>query len=80
MQSLSGIPIRESNLALTPPKQFRFPRTKKKRIRKKWAGRPENFKQFPTIYRMGKELIAHPQIVAQLRRDFAKAHAAAFPA
>ena len=25
-------------------KQFRFPKTKKKRIRKKWAKKPENYK------------------------------------
>lgn len=37
--------------------QFRFPRTKKRRIRKKWSKRPENYKivPWPKVYRINEE-------------------------
>lgn len=43
--------------------QCRFPRSKKKRIRKKWAKQSKNFewnrRQVPLIYRMGNIIIAN---------------------
>ncbi len=54
--------------------QFRFPRTKKRRIRKKWANRPENRRpivdrayQFPN-----GDLVCHPIFAAQLRQHLSK--------
>jgi len=43
--------------------QFRFPRTKSKRIRKKWAKRNENFRQEPIreAYVIGgNTMVLHP--------------------
>jgi len=54
--------------------QFRFPTSKKRRIRKKWAKRNKNFRQFPDpkMYvlnmkdqRMG--YIGHPATVQKLK-------------
>jgi hypothetical protein len=50
--------------------QWRFPTTKKRRIRKKWAGRPANFRTRPTAYQMGGKLICHPVIAENLRAQF----------
>lgn len=49
--------------------QFRFPRTKKRRIRKKWAKRSENFKpREEVLYDKERNLIyAHPIIAHKLR-------------
>lgn len=51
--------------------QFRFPRSKKKRIRAKWAKRPANFRPARRAYLMGDKLICHPQFAAKLRRSLA---------
>jgi hypothetical protein len=48
--------------------QFRFPRSKKKRIRAKWSKRPENSR--PIVDRavqMGDMLICHPIFARRLR-------------
>lgn len=53
-------------------KQIRFPKTKKKRIRKKWAKRPENFKNLfmeqPMMDTINRRIICTSRIVEQLRR------------
>ena len=49
--------------------QFRFPKSKKRRIREKWAKKPFNFKPSKHIYKTGHFLIAHPTIAAVLRRE-----------
>lgn len=50
--------------------QFRFPRSKKRRIRKKWAARQQNFKQVPntTLYYLPKQgvIYCHPESAAKL--------------
>jgi hypothetical protein len=52
-------------------KQFRFPKTKKKRIRKKWAKRPENFKNFfmeqPMVDTINRRIICTSRMAEQLR-------------
>ena len=54
--------------------QFRFPRTKKRRIRKKWAKRVENWKTVPwdKVYRMGDAIYAHPIMIEKLKRDLSR--------
>lgn len=47
-------------------KQFRFPRTKKRRIRNKWAKRPENFRSIPRAYSTPGGFIVHPSIANEL--------------
>lgn len=49
--------------------QFKFPKSKGKRIRKKWRRRACNFKYVPKpdIYQIGRRFIAHPTIIAQLK-------------
>jgi hypothetical protein len=47
--------------------QFRFPRTKKRRIRNKWAARSENRRPSTKILYDGQRMIAHPCMEAALR-------------
>jgi hypothetical protein len=56
--------------------QFRFPRSKKKRIRAKWAKRPANSRPARGVLQMGDKLICHPEFSAQLRRAIAAARSA----
>lgn len=46
-------------------KQFRFPRSKKLRIKKKWRKNAQNFRMVPQkkIFRVGNSFYAHPEIV-----------------
>lgn len=56
----------------TERRQFRFPRTKKRRIRAKWAKRPENWKTVPspTLYFDEKRsaLHCHPETWAKMEK------------
>lgn len=54
---------------LVESRQFRFPRSKKKRIRKKWMRRSANFKNFPsrTILQIGGQWVMHPEILRQIK-------------
>ena len=71
-----GITVIESPLAITS-KQFRFPRSKKKRIKKKWAKNRNHFRDEPAIYVISphtfygrserEQIIAHPKCVAMMR-------------
>jgi len=47
---------------LMDKKQFRFPRSGKKRIRNKWAKRPENFRLIPSskVFKTKDAYICHP--------------------
>lgn len=48
--------------------QFRFPRSKKKRIRNKWTKREENVRYKPTAYLAPENTIyCHPLIATKLR-------------
>ena len=54
--------------------QFRFPRTKAKRICRKWAKRPQNFRasrEFLIDMRRGA-LYCHPQMFVELQRQIGK--------
>lgn len=50
--------------------QVRVPRSKKRRIRKKWAKRPENYKIVPwdKAYQIGDVVYMHPSMAEKLRR------------
>ena len=52
--------------------QVRFPRTKKRRIQKKWAKQERNVEYRPTAFIASGVLVAHPSIVAQLREKAAR--------
>lgn len=49
-------------------KQFRFPKSKKKRIRAKWSKREENYKYIPKIYRVGNTIYCHPYYYEKLKK------------
>ena len=51
--------------------QFRFPRSKKRRIRRKWAKRPENYKTVPwdKAWLIGGTVYMHPIMVEKLKRE-----------
>lgn len=52
-------------------KQFRFPRSKGKRIQKKWAKDPRNRRQFPVknVYVLnGNTIVMHPEDYAKIKR------------
>ncbi len=65
-----GITLIESPYAVTRG-QFRFPKTKKKRILKKWSKRDSNFRDVPCIYAFADNFVAHHAI--NLEKFFAKA-------
>lgn len=49
-------------------KQTRFPRSKRKRIRKKWAKDKRNWTLKPAAYMLHGELHCHPDIYRQLSK------------
>ena len=57
--------------SMTETYQFRFPRSKKKRIKKKWQKRPNNFKTRPRkdFLLYGNYVICNPIMAAKLRRQ-----------
>lgn len=57
------------NHLLTVTKQVRFPRSKKRRIQKKWRKRPGNIKTVPDrqCIMIGDKIICHPVVAAELR-------------
>lgn len=54
-----------SNSGLTVRKQVRFPRSRRRRMRKKWRKRPENFANYPemAIYVSGRMVVCHPAVL-----------------
>jgi len=66
--SFGGFQIIESQ-SMTETYQFRFPRSKKKRIKKKWQKRPNNFKTRPRkdFLLYGNHMICHPVAARELR-------------
>lgn len=57
--------------------QVKFPKTKKRRIRKKWAKRSENWVDVPWDYaiQMGGQLICHPVFYDKLMTSIASLNA-----
>jgi hypothetical protein len=62
------------NPLLTIKKQHRFPKSKRRRIRVKWAKRECNFKTLPdpNYYIMSGEnkVVMHPSLWEQLREEY----------
>ena len=48
--------------------QIRFPRSTKRRIRKKWQRNPRNYGMAPGILMVGEGFICHPKIFDDLKR------------
>ena len=72
LESLFGMKVILSEYACEfDRKQVRFPRSKKKRIRKKWAGQDKNFVRTikPVVYKTKDAFIMHPQVYATLQRE-----------
>ena len=66
-----GVAFIESPLAVKRGPQFRFPRSKKKRIRNKWAKRDRNYRWEPHGYMVDDKFIVHPAYMAKLRTEMA---------
>lgn len=49
--------------------QWRFPRSRKRRIRDKWAKRPENSRREPCAFVISGDVFAHPSIVTRIRQE-----------
>ena len=69
--SFSGPELFESPNLL---EQFRFPKSKKKRIRAKWAKRSCNWRPSSKIISMdgGRKLICHPELIDKIRKQLAE--------
>lgn len=62
----------QTNRFLEGPRvQFRFPRSKKVRIRRKWAKNPRNWRGTadPKIYKMGDTYYMHPDTWEKVQRE-----------
>lgn len=53
--------------------QWRYPRSKKKRIRAKWAKRERNVRYEPRIYCSGNAYYCHPTLYNRLRSEIPEA-------
>lgn len=71
MGQMFGIKIFE-NVHLTKTIQARFPKTRKRRILKKWGKKKENFKTIPSpdIYKTDFGFVCHPTTAMKLRAQF----------
>ena len=63
--TLSGIKIIESPHAVAST-QIRFPRTKKKRILKKWKKQDCNYALRPAAYMFQGEFVTHPEVMKRI--------------
>jgi len=67
---VDGLAIVEDHLLFTTThQQIRFPRSKRLRIRAKWAKNKANWKttHTPQAYQMGSTIFAHPAIAQRIR-------------
>lgn len=72
LSTFNGIPVLVSPYAEKKHrKQIRFPRSKRRRIQKKWSKRDENFKIWsePLAFLANGTLICHPVILDQFRKE-----------
>lgn len=70
MEYLLGHPVlRNSIVSPYIREQFRFTRTKKKRVMKKFKKDPKNFKSSVNVYMVNGTLIMHPDVYAQIKRQ-----------
>jgi hypothetical protein len=68
-----GINVFE-NRNLVVLEQFRFPKSKRRRIRDKWAARVTNSRWMPdpNVYRIDGNIIGHPAAIYRLRKRLEK--------
>lgn len=53
--------------------QYRFPRSKKRRIRKKWEKDDTNFRASRTAYHLPNgSIVCHPEMAEKIRREINK--------
>jgi hypothetical protein len=57
----------------TVSRQYKFPRSKKARIRKKWARNPKYRRELPVIWHVDGAIMVHPKIYERIKERFAKA-------
>ena len=79
LHSLAGLPILTDRYLDNGKRrvQVRFPKTKKRRVRKKWAKRPENYalrqEVEPQVFRIaGHGLLMHPDTAEAMREALVK--------
>lgn len=70
---LGSLKIVESNFMYNRV-QVRFPRSKSKRIRRKWAKRESSYKNIPIrdVYVMGDKMICSPEVAVTIRREVSR--------
>lgn len=73
---LAGIPARNLPLVIESPylgkwKQYRFPRSKRRRIQKKWRNNRRNYRWIESreIYQTPDAIICAPNIAREIRRQ-----------
>lgn len=51
--------------------QVRVPRSKRRRIRRKWSKRTKNWKEIPhsSIWRIGQRIYAHPVVIDRIKAE-----------
>lgn len=61
-------------LTMVVTKQVRFPRSKRRRIKNKWAKNPNNSRTEPDTNSLiaGDVIYCHPVVAAEIRRQFKK--------
>jgi len=70
MNNLHGFEVIESK-TLVIKYQYRFPKSKRRRIRKKWKKNQNNWrtKPDPQVYILNNKLICHPEMAEKLRKQ-----------
>lgn len=75
------IPYGAMPVAVSPdprPRQIRFPRSKRRRIRRKWKRRPENWRRDDNpvedgvVLRVGDRLVTNPRTYARMKDAVAR--------
>lgn len=66
--NIMGLTIIET-VGATIREQIRFPRSKRRRIIKKWEKQEKNFTYTPTCFKVGNTLLCHPAVASLLRRE-----------
>ncbi len=64
LDQIAGLRIMVST---TIREQYRFPRTKKRRIRNKWSARDENWRPSRKALQTDSTLYMHPEFYAKLK-------------
>lgn len=68
MNTFTGIEVHQNSyMPKTQYRQWRFPRSKKKRIQKKWSKQKANWRYDPCVWRIGGVYYVHPEIYEMLK-------------